>query len=242
MTQSFDREVWKDRVAAWWQETAPDWSGAIARLGVNTAYGLLTASALMPLLEVYGQSPGPAMKVLVELVGGVGGNLVQGAYDKANAPQRMEQEIAENPEMRAAYETMVQKLDVLGEAQDALGAKWAEFQAELTAELQKMGGQLQIETDGGAVIFGNVEVNHGDFVARDKIINIFQVMPEPDYTPQREAYLRHVRDEAAQAPLLGVEAMPADLSRTERPSLAEVYVALDTTHMRLDKSEGEANA
>ena len=60
MTESFTLEIWQARVAAWWRAKAPNWRQAAARGGVQTAYGLLTASAFLPLLEAYSQQPDQA--------------------------------------------------------------------------------------------------------------------------------------------------------------------------------------
>jgi cell division transport system permease protein len=114
MTESLDRETWQARVAAWWQATAPDWRDALARLGADTAYGLLTASAFLPLLEVYSPDhPGPALAALSELISDVGtellSSLAQGAYDKAHASRRVEQEIAEHPDLRAEYQALLDR-------------------------------------------------------------------------------------------------------------------------------------
>ena len=67
MSEPFTLELWKDRVAAWWRETARDLLGTMARLGVRTAYGLLTASAWLPLLEASGEPASPALGVLAGL-------------------------------------------------------------------------------------------------------------------------------------------------------------------------------
>ncbi len=172
MTTSFTLEIWQERVAAWWQAHAPNWRQQLQRGGVQTAYGLLTASAFLPLLETYSPTdPGPALSVLSVLTAGVGSNLVanvvQGAYDRAAASQQIEQEIAENPGLRAEYEALLSKLDVLGAAQAALGEQWGGFEAQLREELAQLGGELRVETGGGAVILGNVEVKYGDLVGRD---------------------------------------------------------------------------
>ena len=64
MAEPFDVSIWRSRVAAWWQEAAGDLPGTMGRLGVRTAYGLLAASAWLPLLAAYGQEPGPAVAAL----------------------------------------------------------------------------------------------------------------------------------------------------------------------------------
>jgi len=232
--ESFTAETWKRRVAERWQALAQDVPAAMARLGVNTAYGLLTASAFLPLLEAYAPAtPGPAIAALSVLTAGVGSNLVanviQGAYDKANA-RRIEQEVAEQPTLRAEYEAVLGRLDVLHAAQAALGKQWEAFSAQLQGELARMGGELRLDTGGGAVIFGNVTVQHGDFVGRDKFEYHFHPTPAPpDVTPQREAYLRHLIERTSQLPLRGVDVRSGDPAHAKRPRLAQVYVDLDTT-------------
>lgn len=229
MPQSFDRETWRERVAAWWREKAPDWKSAMERLGVETAYGLLTASTFLPLLEVYGQDPGPAVAALSGVGTNLLSNLVQGAYDEATAPQRAEQEIAERPELREEYQQILGALDALGAAQAALGEQWADFEEKLAGELERMGGGLRVETGGGAVVFGDVKMQYGDFVGRDKFEYHYHAAPEPpDVTPLREAYLRQVIARAKQLPLRGVDIGAGDPSRAKRIRLAQVYVDLDT--------------
>jgi len=234
MPETFTPEVWKSRVAERWQTLARDVPAAMARLGVNTAYGLLTASAFLPLLEAYAPAtPGPAIAALSVLTAGVGSNLVanviQGAYDKANA-RRIEQEVAEQPALRAEYQAVLEGLDVLHAAQAALGKQWETFSAQLQAELTRMGGELRLDTGGGAVIFGNVTVPHGDFIGRDKVDYHFHPAPAPpDVTPQREAYLRHIVERTSQLPLRGVDVRSGNPTHAIHPRLAQVYVDLDTT-------------
>jgi hypothetical protein len=207
------------------------------RLGVRTAYGLLTASAWLPLLAAYAGDPGPAVAALVGVLGGVGtnllSNLVQGAYDQATAPRKAEQEVAEQPDLRAEYQQVLAQLGVLAAAQDALGERWAAFATQLRQELARMGGELRIDTGGGAVVFGNVTVPYGDFVGRDKVIHIHPPAPAPDIAPLRQAYLRHLAERCGRLPLRGVDVQASDATaRAERLRLAQVYVDLDTTTRR----------
>ena len=167
----FDVAVWKKRVAAWWREAAPDLPGTMARLGARTTYGLLLASAWLPLLTAYGQNPGPAVAALAGILSGVGNdllsNLVQGAYDKATAPRKAEQEVAAQPELHPEYQQMLSGLNVLAAAQEALGKHWTEFEQQLSQELAQMGGGLRIDTGGAAVVFGDVDTGGGKFVGGD---------------------------------------------------------------------------
>jgi formylglycine-generating enzyme required for sulfatase activity len=234
MAEMFDRSTWKSRVVAQWQEIARDLPGTMRRLGVSTAYGLLTASAWLPLLAAYADDPGQAVAALAAITGGVGtnllSNLVQGTYDKATAPRQAEREVAEQPEVRAEYQQMLTRLDVLAAAQGALDDRWAVFEERLRGELASMGGELRIESGGGAIVLGKVRVEHGNFIGRDQIIHIHPPPPAPDTTPLREAFLRHVAGRCGRLPLRGVDLQAGDATaRAERPRLAQVYIHLDTT-------------
>ena len=168
----FDVAVWKKRVAAWWREAAPDLPGTMARLGVRTTYGVLLASAWLPLLTAYAQNAGPAAAALAGILSGVGNdllsNLVQGAYDKTTAPKKVEREVTERAELQPEYQRVLSSLDVLASAERALAEHWEEFETQLRLELAQMGGELHIDTHGAAVVFGSVNTGGGDFVGRDK--------------------------------------------------------------------------
>ena len=174
MSEGFDRSTWQARIAAWWRETASDLAGTMARLGVRTSYGLLVASAWLPLLTEHAREPAAAVAALVAVVSGVGNNLLsnvlQGAYDRATAAQQAEQEVIDEPGVRPEYQRMLSELDVVGAAQQALGEQWAAFEARLRQELGELGGRLEVTTEGGALVFGGVHTAGGEFVGRDKII------------------------------------------------------------------------
>ena len=68
---TFDPNEWKSQVAARWREWAGDTQAAMARLGVKSAYGMLAASAWLPLLVAYAQDVGPAVAALTGLTAGV---------------------------------------------------------------------------------------------------------------------------------------------------------------------------
>jgi formylglycine-generating enzyme required for sulfatase activity len=233
MPEPFNETTWRARIRDFWREAARDLPGTMQRLGVRTAYGLLTASAWLPLLAACGDAPGPAVAALVGVLSGVGtnllSNLVQRACDKATV-SKVEQEIAEQPELRAGYEQILNRLEVLAAAREALGERWADFEARLREELAQLGGCLQVETGGGAVIFGNVQVQYGDFVGGNKITYFVISPPSPDVTPLRKNYLRHLVERCGYLPLRGIDVRAGDATAPAvSPRLARVYIHLDTT-------------
>ena len=245
MAETFDRPTWKARVADWWREAAGDLEGAMRRLGVRTAYGLLTGSAWLPLLTAYAGDPGPAVAALADVLGGVGtnllSNLVQGAYDEAPAGRRAEQELAGQPELRVEYERVLAELGALAAAQGALGERWAEFEARLRGELARMGGRLQVETGGGALVFGSVVVEHGDFVGRDKHYHYHAAPEQPDRVLADDLlvpYCRALADECSRLPLGVVDPQFVRPAHEGKVSLPEVYVDLDVVSTRLEEGQG----
>ena len=234
MSEPFTAELWKSRIAAWWREMAHDLPGAMARLGVTTSYGLLTASAWLPLLEVYGRQPGPAVTALVGVVGGVGSNLVanvvQGAYDKANPARKAEQEITESPALRAEFEQVLRGLDVLALAQEALGERWAAFAARLQHDLAAQQITLTIHSAGGPVIMGNLTVG-GNFTGGDSIVvkgDVHFGTPVEDKPADLlRAYYRHLAAECARLPLGVFDPRFVKPGSSDEVPLHAVYVDLD---------------
>jgi formylglycine-generating enzyme required for sulfatase activity len=247
MADKFDASTWKSRVAAWWRETAGDLAGTMRRLGVRTAYGTLTASAWLPLLAAYADDPGPAVTALVGVVSGVGSNLVanlvQGAYEEGAAPGRAEREVAEQPALRAEYQRVLDALDVLAAAQEALGEGWTAFEARLRGELAHMGGRLQVDSGGAAVVLGDVTVRYGDFVGRDKHEHHYHVAPRPGPQPGtlRAAYLKWLARECGVLRLLGLDTSAGHAGPDQEGDvrLEAVYVHLDTSRTASDEGAGE---
>jgi hypothetical protein len=253
MSERFDVMSWKERVAAWWQQAAADLQGTAARLGVKTAYGLLAASAWLPLLDAYGQDPGRAVAVLAAILSGVGtnllSNLVQGTYDKTTAPHQVEQEATKQPDMRAEHRQIVEALDVLHAARTALGGEWASFYQELRRQDERLGGVLRIDTGGGAYVGGGVDTGGGTFVGRDQIVvgDKWQVILGDQYVglsprdvPPEDlmrAYYRALADECRRLPLGVVRAEFFRLVSEHQVALDDVYVDLDVVSPPRDEGE-----
>lgn len=233
MTESFNQLIWKSRVAEWWREAAKDLDGTKQRLGVNTAYGLLTASALLPLLDAYAHDPGQTV-LLVAVASGVSTNLlpklVRSDYDAATAPGEAEQEIAEQPALRAEYQQVLAAVDAVAAAQVALGNSWDGFSKQLVDELDKMGGSLKVETGGGAVVFGGVTVQHGDFVAGDKVTHLHIDTSPIDPALLHKSYLSQVEGCTKKLPLFDTD--------VAQVYVAQVYVELDVKALSRAGHEG----
>ncbi|MCX7682359.1 MAG: SUMF1/EgtB/PvdO family nonheme iron enzyme [Anaerolineae bacterium] len=258
MPELFTETTWRARVRDFWQGAARDLPGTMARLGVRTAYGLLTASAWLPLLAAYSENPGPAVAALVGVLSGVGtnlvSNLVQGAYDRATAPQQVEREVAERPDLHPEYEQILNRLEAPAAAREALSEQWADFEARLRQELAQLGSGLRIESGGGAVVFGDAQV-HGDFIGRDQVTVTIageraviiggspqgliavtgdgnRITIPPDQVPPETllaAYLRNLAGECQRLPLGVVDPRFLQTSPETPISLSEVYVDLQVT-------------
>jgi energy-coupling factor transporter ATP-binding protein EcfA2 len=121
------------------------------------------------------------------------------------------------------------KLESLESLRNVLSAKAVEkAKAELEARIRTL-----VETSGGALIAGDVTVEHGDFVARDQwqvIVGDQYAEIPPDQIPPEEllqAYLRALSTVCRRLPL-GIVDPRAIQAELESPmSLSEIYVDLD---------------
>jgi formylglycine-generating enzyme required for sulfatase activity len=87
--------------------------------------------------------------------------------------------------------------------------------------------QVLLNTGGGAVIQGGVDITGGDFVNRDKHVH-YHGEDSTTKAKQAEAdYRRDVADRCGALPLRGVDAT-AGSATAETLSLAHVYISLDT--------------
>jgi len=172
MAEPFDVSIWKARIAAWWREAVPDLPGTMARLGVQTTYGMLAASALLPVVVAHASNPDPATAALAIVLSNVGtnllANLAQKDYDEASAARKAEQEINECPHLRLEYQQMLAALDVVTAAQQALGEQWSGFESQLRQELARMNGGVRVNASGSASVFWNVSTSGGDLVGHDQ--------------------------------------------------------------------------
>ena len=162
----FDLRLWRSRVHDWWAEHAPQ----IKAAPIESAYGLLAASAWLPFLAAYAGDPGPAMTALVGITSGIGSNLVanlvQRTYDRARGGEQVSDQAREDAQTRAELDAILQATHALEAAQEALGDRWEGFARQLVQEAAALPGRSTLITlEEGAVVEGSVVA--GDVVLRD---------------------------------------------------------------------------
>ena len=135
------------------------------------AYGTIAGMTVWPLVEaavVTGQVA-PVIGALYATAAGLGTNLIANQLEKwkdqANPPTEAEvtawiqQNVAENSELRQGLDTLIEKLEVIPQAQAALpdaDKDW--FLQTLQAELQQLGSQLDLQ----AILVGSGAIAQGD--------------------------------------------------------------------------------
>src|SRR5258706_2295642 len=85
----FDLASWRAELRALVADFARDPKGALSRAGVNSLYGFLLGSTILPIAAAYAHEPASAISALIGVAGGLGANLIanlaQRKYDAANA-------------------------------------------------------------------------------------------------------------------------------------------------------------
>jgi CHAT domain len=178
----FDLTIWRADVGALAADFARDPRGALARAGVNSIYGFLLGSTILPVAAAYTHDPASAISALISVAGGLGAsliaNLAQRKYDAANALAAAAAE-AQGAELAPVYEKIAQAVRVIPLAEAALAqAGQADLLEELRDELRRLGkdGQLagatisQVQSGGVNFGVGNTIGSVGDIVAGDKIM------------------------------------------------------------------------
>lgn len=222
---------------------SPSWRdprGALQRTGVDTLYGFLLGSTLLPVAAAAAQDPGNAIIALSGIVGGVGANLVsnlvQKRYDGPDAATVIAAEATE-PALAPAYAELVARLDVLVLVKAELVGH-TELLQRLNDELRRLGpagpfagATIRIEQSGGFNAgAGNTFGQTGDLIAGDKIVNnFFGGKPGEDGQRLLRDYLSTLLDECRQlrlARLTGRAQSGAEQSAVPQVRLDQVYTDL----------------
>lgn len=152
---AFDLDAWKEKV----REQLQGWKPRMERAGVNSVYAFLSAATLWPVVQAYQGGDLAAVFALANVLAGVGTNLlanrIQAWKDKANETEAAVQiatEVADDPALRAELDAVLEKLDALSLAAQALSdedRQW--FTGTLHAELGRLGNLARFEaTLGGS--------------------------------------------------------------------------------------------
>lgn len=155
---AFDFKTWQAQT----KKRLRNWKKWMAASGIDSIYATLATSALWPLAQAALSDPFSAGAELMKLLGGVGTNLLANKVQawKDKSPERAVQEIAqelqreapEQPDLRREIDAVLQKLEVLRLAQQALPAaerKW--FEETLRSELQRLGNVNLLQGSGSIV-------------------------------------------------------------------------------------------
>lgn len=155
---AFNIKTWQAQT----EEHLRNWKNWMVASGIDSIYATLATSALWPLAQALVSEPFAAVTELMKLLGGVGTNLLANKVQawKDKSPDHAVQEIAlelqreapEQPELRREIDAVLQKLEVLQLAQQALpaaGRKWCE--ETLRGELERLGNVNLLQGSGSIV-------------------------------------------------------------------------------------------
>jgi formylglycine-generating enzyme required for sulfatase activity/energy-coupling factor transporter ATP-binding protein EcfA2 len=236
----FSLDTWRAEVRARIADLARDPRGALQRAGVDTIYGFLLGSTLLPVAAAAAHDPGSAIVALTGIVGSVGANLVsnlvQKRYDGPDAAAVIAAE-ATDPALAPAYAKLVAELDVLALAKAEL-AGHTELLQRLDDELRRLGpsglfagATIRIEQSGGVNLgVGATIARSGDLVGGNKIVNnFFGGHPGEDGQRLLRDYLSALLDECRQlrlARLTGRAQTGAEQSAVPQVRLDQVYTDL----------------
>ncbi len=119
----FDLTAWRAEVRALVADFARDPQGTLRRAGVDSLYGFLLGSTMLPLAAAYAHEPTSAISALIGVTGSLGANLLanlaQRKYDHANALATVATE-AQSPELMRVYESIARAIDLVPLAEAAL--------------------------------------------------------------------------------------------------------------------------
>ena len=212
----------------------------------KTVTGLLTASAIWPIIAAAQSGDMQTIKAFWQLSGSLGINLLSSRIDaweqsvtsEAQAVAAIEEEMDDNAELRAELEAFVKKLDVITEAlkrQSEEDRTWLE--ETLREEWIKKGKGDEIET----LIQISVKENKGNVIGKQENVtnNIeTQIINKGTSKEERAAkekhaarlnYLDGLKQFCLRLPLasLGLVTHP-----DKKVTLQQVYIDLNTTTLR----------
>ena len=238
MPLSFDE--WKTNLASRWQAWRANPRSMLNKVGVNSLYLGLAGTALYPIAEAVARGDLAALGLLYTLGAGVGVNLIANSVqqwkDESDAARQLVPLAEGQPELVAALDAMLEKLEAVDQVQSGLApadrdwfartwqAEAAHFKSALTVGyVTNTGsgaigiGEATVAGEGGVAVRGNV---YGDIVLG---------APKP-VLPQglRPAYLNWLLSLTRNVPLAGIDRKAIAEDTRSDLDLAAVYTALFT--------------
>lgn len=255
----FNLEQWKEATKKSFQKWHDRWEAA-KQSGVTSLYSFLCASALFPVVEACqkGEMAG-AFVALGQVAAGIGGNLlaniIQKWKDEKQTAGELTNQIASDAELRNALDDMLEKLEVMTQAQSMLPQSQQQWFADmLRSELQRLGNLSRFQNvliGSGAMAIGKrskaatkravvadkiekSKISTGDRTIKIKKGNYidkqFIVRTESSDDPQsmQQAYLYKLVHQIRDVPLSGIDPRAITEEEAARLELAAVYTALMT--------------
>jgi formylglycine-generating enzyme required for sulfatase activity len=231
----FTLETWKDQFA----RQLPGWKTRLERAATSSAYYFIAATAFLPIVQAASAGDWSALVTLGAALGSSVGanllaNLVQQAKDRpeAEVAEFLENQAKAQPDLQPAIATLLEKLDALALAQQALPAA---DRAWFAASLQGDGALAQ---GNGAIAVGKGAVNAGGDISgpvNTGTVNFFFAnyqtptgaprLSQPDFERILKEYLDWVIKAYGRARLYGLESTRVTREQPRR-QLADVFVPL----------------
>lgn len=143
-------------------ERLSQWRQRMQQGGVTSVYAFVSAMVLWPVAAALHGGDVGAVAALGNVLAGVGGNLIanrlQGWKDETDAARQLTAEVATEPALRAELDVVLEKLDAVAQARDALpeaDRQW--FTDTLRTELARLGNAARYTaqlTGSGAIAQG----------------------------------------------------------------------------------------
>lgn len=246
---SFNLDQWKDANL----QNLRDWKSRMQKAGVNSAYYFLAGNTLLPIAQAVHSGDWSGLAVLGASLGGTVGtnllaNIVQKTKDKsaAEVAQILESEVKAAPELKAAIDAMLEKMNTLQEAEKILPkADQVWFADTILRELKSLKSSIKYETrliGEGAVAQGDgaLAIGKGAIIVGGNISGSNIVVgnaPRSD-VEALSVYCRELVESSSSLTLRGVDIGATDPSYGGTAiSIEDVYVDLNTT--TLDEEDKE---
>jgi hypothetical protein len=234
----FDLNTWKSKT----HERLQDWKPRMQRAGVHSVYAFLSAATVWPVVEAARAGEWAALAALGGMAASVGSNLlanrIQSWKDEADAARQIATDVAEDPALRAELDTVLEKLEALPVAGQALAESDRQWFADtLRAELGRLGNLGRFEATLRSVAVGR-DIRDSIVITGDNISVTYIVRQyltrggqPPDQVALRQqiaSYLTWMGDRCGTIELRGIkregqQVVQLDLDDVYVPLEAEIY-------------------